>query len=325
MKRVLVLGGTGFVGSHLCEKLARQGWLITVPTRRAANANHIQMLPGLQVIEADVHDPAALMRLLRGHDAVVNLIAILHGNEARFNQAHVELPRTLARACAASGVRRLIHISALGVNGAQPEATPSMYLRSKGRGEAALVAAAHAGGLTLTLLRPSVIYGEGDRFLNLFARLQRHLPVVPLAGANARFQPVWVEDVAQAIVRCLQDPATIGQTYNVVGPDVLTLRQLVQLAAQAGGVHHGRRRVVLALPPALARLQAWLMEWAPGEPLMSRDNLDSMKVDNVASDSLPCLPDLGLTPASVFAIAPSYLGRSHHHGTLQQLRQVARR
>ncbi|MEN9397128.1 MAG: hypothetical protein RLZ81_1658 [Pseudomonadota bacterium] len=325
MKRVLMLGGTGFVGSHLCEKLARQGWLITVPTRRAANANHIQMLPGLQVIEADVHDPAALTRLLRGHDAVVNLIAILHGNEARFNRAHVELPRTLARACAASGVKRLIHISALGVNGLQPEAAPSMYLRSKGRGEAALVAGAQASGLALTLLRPSVIYGEGDRFLNLFARLQRHLPVVPLAGANARFQPVWVEDVAQAIVRCLEDPATIGQTYNAVGPDVLTLRQLVQLAAQAGGVNHGRARAVLALPPALARLQAWLMEWAPGEPLMSRDNLDSMKVDNVANDPLPSLPDLGLAPASVFAVAPTYLGRSHHHATLQRLRRSAGR
>lgn len=325
MRRVLLLGGTGFVGSHLCEKLTRQGWQVTVPTRRAANASHIQMLPGLQVAVADVHDPATLERLLDGHDAVVNLIAILHGNEARFAKAHVTLPQALARACVASGVKRLVHISALGVDDRQPDAAPSMYLRSKGRGEAVLKSAARSSALALTVLRPSVIFGEGDQFLNLFARLQRVFPVMPLAGAQARFQPVWVEDVAQAIVRCLQDPATIDQTYNAVGPDILTLKQLVQLAAQASGAGGAGVRPVLALPDVLGRLQAWLMEWAPGEPLMSRDNLDSMKADNIAHDGLPGLPDLGLTPASVFAIAPTYLGRSHHHGTLQRLRLSAGR
>ncbi|MBK9571695.1 MAG: complex I NDUFA9 subunit family protein [Rhodoferax sp.] len=325
MKNVLLLGGTGFVGSHLCEKLTRQGWHVTVATRRAANASHVQMLPGLQVAVGDVHDPATLERLLAEHDAVVNLIAILHGDETSFAKAHVALPQALARACTASGVKRLVHISALGVNDRQPDAAPSMYLRSKGRGEAALKAAAHSSALALTVLRPSVIYGDGDQFLNLFARLQRVFPFMPLAGAQARFQPVWVEDVAEAVLRCLQQPATIGLTYNAVGPDILTLKQLVQLAAQAGGVNHGRGRPVLALPAGLGRLQAWLMECAPGAPLMSRDNLDSMKVDNVAGDTLPGLSDLGLTPASVLAIAPTYLGRSHHHGTLNGLRQSARR
>jgi NADH dehydrogenase len=138
VSRVLLLGGTGFVGSHLCEKLTRQGWQVTVATRRAANASRIQMLPGLQMAVADVHDPAALERLLAGHDAVVNLIAILHGDEASFAKAHVALPQALARACVASGVRRLVHISALGVDDRQPEAAPSLYLRSKDRGEAVL-------------------------------------------------------------------------------------------------------------------------------------------------------------------------------------------
>ena len=325
MSRVLLLGGTGFVGSHLCEKLTRQGWQVTVATRRAANASRIQMLPGLQVAVADVHDPAALERLLAGHDAVVNLIAILHGDEASFAKAHVALPQALARACVASGVRRLVHFSALGVDDRQPEAAPSLYLRSKARGEAVLKDAAQASALALSVLRPSVIFGDGDQFLNLFARLQRVFPFMPLAGAQARFQPVWVEDVADAVLSCLNEPATIGLTYNAVGPDILTLKQLVQLAAQAAGVNAGRGRPVLALPNALGRLQAWLMEWAPGEPLMSRDNLDSMKLDNVAHDGLPGLTDLGLAPASVWAVAPTYLGRSHHHGTLQQLRQVARR
>ena len=325
MSKVLLLGGTGFVGSHLCEKLTRQGWQVTVATRRAANASHIQMLPGLQVAVADAHDPTTLERLLAGHDAVVNLIAILHGDEAGFAKAHVTLAQNLARACIASGVTRLVHISALGVDDRQPDAAPSLYLRSKARGEATLKTAAQSSALALTVLRPSVIFGDGDQFLSLFARLQRVFPLMPLACAQARFQPVWVEDVADAVLRCLNEPATIGVTYDAVGPDVLTLKQLVQLAAQAAGINAGRGRPVLALPNALGRLQAWLMEWAPGEPLMSRDNLDSMKVDNVSLDGRPDLTDLGLAPASVFAIAPTYLGRTHHHGALQQLRQAARR
>lgn len=325
MKQILILGGTGFLGRHLCEKLVRLGWHVTVPTRRAANASHIQMLPGVQVIEANVHDPVALMRLMAGHDAVVNLIAILHGNDTSFAAAHVTLPQTVARACAALGIKRLVHVSALGVNAQQPDAAPSMYLRSKGRGEAALRSTTQASGLALTVLRPSVMFGDGDRFLTLFASLQRHLPVMPLAGAHARFQPVWVEDVAQAIVNCLRSAASVGQTYNAVGPNILTLEQLVRLAAQASGINRGRGRPVLALPNAVGRLQAWLMECAPGAPLMSRDNLDSMKIDNIAQDGLPDLRSLGLSPASVFTVAPTYLGHTDHHAMLQRLRRSAGR
>jgi NADH dehydrogenase len=318
MKRVLLLGGTGFVGRHVCERLARLHWPMTVATRRADQAGAVQHLPRLTVVEADVHDEATLRRLLVGHDAVVNLVAILHGSEAAFERTHVELPAKLARACLTTGVKRVVHISALGAEPAAAASAPSRYLRSKSRGEAELQAAA-ALGLQLTVLRPSVIFGADDRFINLFAALQRVFPFMPLASAQARFQPVWVEDVAQAVAHCLQDARTAGQTYELCGPSVYTLKELVQLAARAAGIGHGRGRPVLALPAAIGRLQARLMELAPGRPLMSRDNLDSMQVDNVATGRLPGLAALGITPTGPTAVAPSYLGpASDHHVALRE-------
>lgn len=309
MTRVLLLGGTGFVGRHVCEKLARLLWPVTVVTRRSSHAQHLQPLSLITVLPGDVHDEATLRRLLPGHDAVVNLVAMLHGNAVAFERTHVELPAKLAKACMAAGVKRLVHVSAIGADDSNPEAAPSLYLRSKSRGEAVLKAAA-ANGLQLTVLRPSVIFGAEDRFLNLFARLQKLFLFIPLAGAQARFQPVWVEDVAQAVVQCLQQPATIGQTYELCGPSVYTLKQLVQLAGRAAGVNHGRGRPVIPLPMVLGRLQALLMELTPGQPLMSRDNLDSMRVANVASGRLPGLAALGITPAALTAIAPGYLGQN---------------
>lgn len=318
MKRILILGGTGFVGHHVCEKMVRQGWHITLPTRRAANAQQVQMLPGLTVIEADVHDEATLTRLVAGHDAVINLVAILHGDAAAFAHVHVELPAKLARACHGSGVRRVMHVSALGANPHHPEAMPSLYLRSKSQGEAVL----RQADLQLTVLRPSVIFGAGDRFINLFASLQKVFPCVPLAGASARFQPVWVEDVAQAIAQCLRDPRTIGQTYELCGPHTLTLKELVQLAGQLSHTRQGRGRPVIALPALLGRLQAWLMELLPGEPLMSRDNLDSMRIDNLASGKLPGLPALGIQAAALTTIVPSYLGQRDNCCTLRAQEQL---
>lgn len=307
MKKILILGGTGFVGGHVCEKLTQLQWRVTVPTRHEAKARDIQMLPALDVFEADVHDEAALTRLVAGHDAVVNLIAILHGSQETFHRAHVELPQKLARACAAAGVQRVVHVSALGADMRNPDGAPSMYLRSKGHGEVAL----HQADLALTVLRPSVIFGAEDKFLNMFARLQKIFPVIPLAGSHALFQPVWVEDVAQAIVVCLQDAhthTTTGQTFEACGPDIFTLKQLVQLAGRFSGINQGRGRAVIALPAALGRLQARLMELAPGEPLMSRDNLDSMTLPNIASGNLPGLEALGIVPAALEAVAPTYLG-----------------
>lgn len=305
---VLVLGGSGFVGRHVCEQLVRAGHQVTVPTRRASRAASVQTLPGLTVIETDVHDDAALAALMAGHSAVVNLIAVLHGDEARFERMHVQLPQRIAAAMRQAGVERLVHVSALGAD----LQGPSLYQRSKARGEAVLASA----GLDLTVLRPSVIFGAEDRFLNLFADLQQVFPLMPLAGSGTKFQPVWVNDVAAAIVRCLQDRRTIGQTCEACGPETFTLGELVKRSGQWAGVNGGKGRPVIPLPRWVGWLQALAMEMLPGEPLMSRDNLASMAVDNVASGQLPGLQALGITPAALSAVAPTYLG---HKGPRSRL------
>jgi uncharacterized protein YbjT (DUF2867 family) len=300
---VLILGGSGFIGSRINAKLANTAWRATVPTRRHARSTHLLVLPSVaHLVEANIHDDATLARLVRGHDAVINLVGILHGKPGpagarygpEFARAHVDLPRRVADACAAHGVRRYLHMSALGT---APDA-PSMYLRSKADGEAA---ARSQPAVAATIFQPSVVFGPEDSFLNLFARLQRWMPLMLVGGAEARFQPVYVDDVAQAFVTALLDTRTCGQTYELAGPRIYTLRELVILA----GRYSGNRRPVIGLPPALARLQARLLEWAPGGPLMSRDNLDSMQVDSVATSS--GLERLGIRPTALEAVAPFYL------------------
>ena len=313
MKKILILGGTGFVGRHLCEKLAEGDYRTTVLTRRRANASHLQMLPMLDVVEGSAHDPATLTPLLAEHDAVVNLVAILHGTEAAFDKAHVQLPLTLVKACNTAGQRRIVHISSLGAD----INAPAMYQRSKARGEAVLL----NSGLDVSVLRPSVIFGAEDKFLNTFASLQKIFPVIPLAGSTARFQPVWVEDVATALVKCIEDKSTIGKTFEACGPEIFTLKQLVQLAGQ----YSGNDKPVIGLPDVLARLQAALMELAPGEPIMSRDNLDAMKVDNIASGKLPGLQALGITPSALSAVVPFYLGAKGLRSGLMAKRKTAGR
>ena len=299
---LLLLGGSGFVGRTLAEILCRPGhddgpWILA-PTRHMGHGlASLGALPRVDVIEADVHDDATLARLVSGASVVINLIAILHGDDAEFERVNVALPRRLGAACRDAGVRRVIHISALGASAD----APSRYLRSKARGEAAL----REVDLDLTVLRPSVIFGAGDHLLNLFAALQRLAPVVPLAAADARFQPVWVDDVAEALARCLERPETMGQTFECAGPDEMSLTELVR----AAGEYSGHPRPVVALPPAMARLQAMLLEWLPGEPLMTRDNLASMQVPNVAHAGMPGLAELGIHPTPLAAVAPTYLGK----------------
>jgi NADH dehydrogenase len=317
LRKFLILGGTGFVGRSICEKLVeRSGGAdgrLRIATRRFPRARHLQLLPTVEIACGDMHDEAVLARMLRDTDAVINLTGILHGSEAEFERVHVRLPARLGAACKAAGVRRVVHISALG---AAPDA-PSRYQRSKARGEEALKAA----GLDLTILRPSVIFGERDRFLNLFATLQSIFPVMPLASAAARFQPVWVDDVASAVVRSLDDPTTIGTTIECCGPRIYSLEELVR----AAGEWSGARRPVLPLPAAIGRLQALFMELLPGKPLMSRDNIDSMRVANVASGKLPGLERLGIEPSPLEAIAPRYLGHVSGEKRLEAWRARARR
>jgi NADH dehydrogenase len=321
MKNILILGGTGFVGAHVCEKLAREEWDITVATRRENNARNVMHLPGLTVRECDIHDEAALTRLAKGHDAVVNLVAILHGDQQSFQRVHVELPRKIAAACAASGVTRLVHVSALGANPQQPQSAPSMYLRSKSEGEAVLLAQCSA--LALTILRPSVIFGHGDKFLNLFAAMQQVAPFVPLACADAQFQPVWVEDVANAVVKALERTHPGAQTYEACGPEVFTLKQLVEISAKLAGINQGKGRPVFSLPHWAASLQARTMEMLPGNPLMSRDNLDSMKLPSVATPGAPGLSALGIEPAALQAVAGDYLDEGSPWHSLLGVRKRA--
>jgi uncharacterized protein YbjT (DUF2867 family) len=316
MNNVLVLGGTGFVGRAVCERLvAHQAGTgtVRVPTRRQMHANRVRALPTVEVVQANVHDDAQLARLMAGVDAVVNLVAILHGSADDFGRVHVQLPQRLAQACKAAGVKRLVHVSALGVG---PQA-PSNYLRSKTAGEAAL----RDAGLALTLLRPSVIFGTEDRFLNVFAQLQALAPVIPLAGSDARFQPVWVEDVASAVVHCLAHDDTIGGVFECTGPAVYTLSELVRLA----GRWSGHERPQIPLPAFAGRLQATLMELLPGEPLMSRENVDSMKTPNVASGQVPGLEALGITATPLEAVAPGYLGGAFGRARLERWRAGAGR
>lgn len=302
--RVVVTGGTGFVGRATCARLfARErGAVIVVPTRRLPAGRALQTLPTVELHRCDIHDESRLGALLQGADALIHLAAILHGDGAAFERVHVELPRRLAAACHAAGVRRVVHVSALGA----ASDAPSLYLRSKDAGEAVW----RGSGLAVTVLRPSVMFGADDRFTNLFVALQRLAPVLPLAGANARFQPVWVGDVAQAIVACLDRPDLAGQVIECAGPEVMTLEQIVQRV----GAMAGCARPVLALPEALGRLQAAVLALLPGAPLMSRDNLLSMRVPNVASGAHPGLAELGITPLSLDAM-DAHFGRQARAGS----------
>ncbi len=316
MKRVVLTGGSGFVGRSVANRLAEAGISVLVPTRRRSRAGHLILLPTVEVEEADIHDPAALERLFAGADGVVNLVGILHSRPGTpfgpdFARAHVELPAKIVEACRKVGVPRLVHVSALG---AAPDG-PSEYQRSKAAGEAAV----RGGGdmPTWSILRPSVIFGRDDSFLNLFAGLVRLFPVLPLAGAQARFQPVYVEDVAEVVWHCLADAAAAGSTFDVAGPSVYTLRQLVEYVCEL----IGKRRLIIPLPEKLAMAQAALMELLPS-PLMSRDNVRSMRIDNVAGGSpFP----FGLTPTSLEAVAPSWIGSATPGAGFHASRTRARR
>jgi NADH dehydrogenase len=300
LKKVLLVGGSGFVGSWIANRLGERGIRVTIPTRRRENARPLILLPMVDMVEANIHDPQQLDTLMQGQDAVINLVGILHDADSRlpygkgFAAAHVELPKKILAAMRQTGVRRLVHMSALraAADG------PSEYLRSKGEGEAAVRAA--MGELDITVFRPSVIFGPGDAFLNTFAKLLNLFPVFPLGGGAARFQPVYVADVAAAFADSLADRATFGQIYELGGPKVYTLRQLVDYVA--GQI--GKPRLIIDLGDGgWAYLQAGLLSLLPNPPL-SPDNLRSMAADSV-TDGQHNYPEWH--PAALESIAPTYL------------------
>jgi uncharacterized protein YbjT (DUF2867 family) len=305
LDNVLALGGSGFIGRHLTAELVRRGIRVTVPARRRERAKHLILLPTVDVVEADINQPGVLERLARDQDAVINLVGVLQGDFAR---VHAELPREIVRACRAASVKRLLHMSALG---ASPDA-PSEYQRTKAQGEHAVLG---AEDLHVTVFRPSVVFGPEDTFLNRFAAMARLLPVLAVPCPEARFQPVYVGDVARAMAVALADTETFGQRYDLGGPQEYTLKQLVELVC----LFTHRRRLVIGLSPRLSYVQAWLLEHLPGK-LMTRDNYRSMQVPNTTHAEWP-LPERH----SLEAIAPAYLAPSGPRERYPQLRWRARR
>ena len=291
---ILILGGSGFVGRAICSKLVAEGHAISVPTRKRDNARALFPLPSVTVIEADVYDSAALAQLTSGVDAIINLVGILNGN---FERAHVTLTENVINACKAAGVARYVHMSALGAS----ENGPSAYQKSKARADALV----RASGLNFTIFAPSVIFGRGDSFLTKFASIVGFLPpLFPmfLPGANARFQPVWVDDVARAFVACLNDESTHGQRYELVGPKVYTLKELVAYVLTLAHKKHA----VIGLPGFATSLLASVLQYVPTQPL-TPDNVKSMSVDNVSAAPFPSFAGAA---AALEDVAPSYLGRA---------------
>jgi uncharacterized protein YbjT (DUF2867 family) len=291
---ILVLGGTGFVGRHVVDRLVAAGYKVVVPTRRLEKARFLQVLPTVTVVPADVNRADALTRLVATSAAVVNLVGIL--NETRgvtFQKAHVDFARAVTTACRSAGVRRLVQMSALNAD----PGGPSRYLRSKGEAEAIV----GASGLDWTIFRPSVIFGREDQFLNLFAALLRYVPVVALANPDARFQPVWVGDVAHCLVDALPLPATCGSIYPLCGPNVYSLRELVRYV----GVVTGKSRPIIGLGPTLSAIQARVLEHLPGS-LLTRDNLASMTKDSTCDGE--STRAFGIVPQALENVVPSYLG-----------------
>jgi uncharacterized protein YbjT (DUF2867 family) len=295
---ICVLGGTGFVGTEIITRLVRNGHWVRVPTRSPGHGQHLRVLSTVELVNANVHDPRTLGQLLAGMDAVINLVGILNqSGRVTFQSVHTDLAAKLVAAAQSAKIRRLLQMSAAG---AERERAPSRYLRSKGEAEAIIRAAgAH---LDFTIFRPSVIFGPRDSLSNRFASLLRlSAGLLPLARSRARFAPVYVGDVADALVRTLDDRASYGETYQLCGPEVLTLEDIVRMTAAVAQLPCH----VLRLPDVLGFLQAVILGLLPGKPF-SVDNFRSLSIDSVCAEN--GLARLGISPQHIMAILPFYLG-----------------
>jgi NADH dehydrogenase len=296
-KQILMIGGAGFVGQAIAHELGKNHDRVLIPTRQKAHLENLKTNPFVEIVESESYTSEALIKWMKRigpEGIVINLAGILHDRQGKpygpkFKATHVDLTKTIVEAMKSTGLKRYLHMSALGAS----EDGPSMYSRSKGEAENIV----KNSGLAWTIFRPSVIFGEKDQFINLFAKLQKFAPIMPLAGANVLFQPVNVNDVAKAFVKSVDMTQTIHQVYDLGGPKTYTLSQIVQLA----GKKMGCQRRVIALPEWAGYLQAFLLEFAPGPTLMSRDNLASMRQNNILDAKTPnCLKEIfGIEPKSL--------------------------
>lgn len=316
-RNVCVLGGTGFVGTHLCSSLTRAGHHVTVLTRNPERGRHLRVLPSLRLRRCDVHDERQLSAALAGHDVVVNLVGIVNEtgrNGAGFRRAHPDLARKVVAACRRNRIDRLLHMSSLN---ADADHGPSHYLRSKGEAER-IVRDEGGADFKWTIFQPSAIFGSGDSFINRFATLLRAVPLLPLPRPESRLAPVWIEDVTAALMRALADDDTAGESYPLCGPEVFTLHQIVAWIREELGL----RRAIVGLPDFVARLQAAIMDFVPGKPF-STDNYRSLTVDGVCSRN--GFVRLGIQPHGIRAVAPRYLGLEGGRSAYSGFRSRARR
>jgi len=305
-RRTAVLGGSGFIGRYIVQRLAARGDVIPVGCRRAEEAKFLKPLGNvgqIATLNLTIGDEQILPAFLAGNDALVNCVGILRESGSQtFDRVHHTGPGRLARLAREAGIERFVHISAIG---ADPRSS-SAYARTKAAGEAAVRDAFP----TVTILRPSVVFGAEDQFFNRFAAMATISPILPLiGGGHTRFQPVYVGDVADAVLKCLDDPTTAGRTYELGGPKVYTFRELIEL--MLGEIR--RKRLLVDLPFGLAAIQARLMWLLPNPPL-TPDQVELLKRDNVVSSGALTLAALGIAPTAVEGVLPSYLDRFRRGG-----------